>query len=82
MKRLSYWAFLKVIISGCRDEDLVGSFLRGVEPIFRRHFLHHAAGSLKLSIRGEVEGSNNILVRIPIIFGEVSRHDELRTARR
>lgn len=38
--------------------------------------MHHATWSLKLSILSKVERSNDIVVRIPIIFSEVGGHDE------
>lgn len=43
-----------------------------------QHFLHHTAWPLKLSILDQVQGPNGTLVLIPIMFSEISGHDELQ----
>lgn len=71
----SSWAFLEVLLVDV-ETRLGRGFLRGVEPIFRQHLLHHTA------VLGKVERPNCSLVQIPVIFSEVGGHDELDTARR
>lgn len=49
--------------------------LRSLEIVLAKHFLHDTASSLKLSIFGKVQGMDDSLVRIPVMFSELDRHD-------
>jgi hypothetical protein len=66
---------LRIALAVSEKGSLGVKYLRGVEVVLRQHFMHHAAWSLKLSILSEIERSNNILMRRPIIFGQVGGHD-------